>query len=104
MASKNKGYKMKRISSLLAIVALAVVTTGCAHSTRVGMGQAVVAYHVEAHEWETPSFTADLQSNPMTSELNTGLITLGSEIGTVDQPEWFSLNVVVEPPVSEQPE
>lgn len=89
---------MRKLTGLLALITI-VVSAGCAHSAGFSAGKVNAGYWAQAHIWEEPHFTADLESNPVKSELGMGFVTMGSEAGFDDHPEgkWLSLNVSVGP-------
>ena len=89
---------MKKVG-LLAVVALVAVTTGCAHRAGFSAWQVSASYNTRAHAWEEPHFTADLESNPVKSELGLGFVTVGSQAGCAEHPEgkWLTLDASVGP-------
>lgn len=90
---------MKKLTGLLALLAMAVVATGCATSAGISAWKANADGYARAHAWEEPHFTADLESNPVKSELGMGFVTVGSQAGFGDHPDgkWVSLNASVGP-------
>ena len=90
---------MKKLTGLLALLAMIVVASGCAHSLGFSAGKVNAGYYTRAHAWETPHFTSDLKSNPVSSELGMGLVTVGSQAGFSDHPDgkWASFGTSIEP-------
>jgi hypothetical protein len=90
---------MRKLVAVLGIVALLFVATGCAHSAAFSAGKANAGYYTRAHAWEEPHFTADLESNPVKSELGMGFVTVGSHAGWGDHPEgkWVSIGADLGP-------
>jgi hypothetical protein len=97
----KKGNIMKKLG-ILALVAFALIATGCAHSLVFNAGQVSAGYYTKAHEWKTPAFTSDLESNPVKSELVLGMVTVGSHAGLGPQEKWVSLGVGVGPLETEE--
>jgi len=88
---------MKRSVAILALFAILFVATGCAHSTEFNVLGVSAGVNSRAHAWEEPHFTADLESNPVSSELGLGFITVGSNAGIVDNGQWVSVHCTVGP-------
>jgi len=90
---------MKKMIGLLASLVMVIVMTGCAHSAGSSVGAINTGYHTRAHAWEKPSLTGDLKSNPVTSELGMGFVTVGSQAGFGDHPtgKWVSLDISIGP-------
>lgn len=83
---------MKRLIGLSLAVML-VLTTGCAFTAGSNAGPAHSGFYTKAHDWKTPGFTADLESNPVSSELTLGYISMGSHLGWSAQDKWVALTV-----------
>ena len=92
----QKGTKMKKLASI-GFVAVVLFVVGCAHSTGFNVWQVEAGVNSRAHTWEEPHFTADLTSNPVSSELGLGFVTVGSHAGFTPQDNWVSLNCTVGP-------
>ena len=90
---------MKKTMQALTMVALVIAITGCATNLGFSAGPANAGVHARVHGWETPNFKADLNSNPVSSELGLGFVTVGSHAGLGDHPtgQWVSLGVTVGP-------
>lgn len=90
---------MKKMTGLLALLAMMIVATGCASTGGFSAGKINAGYHARVHAWEKPHLTADLSGNPVKSELGTGFVTVGSHAGLDDHPDgkWLSLDVSVGP-------
>ena len=90
---------MKKVTGLLALLAMTIVATGCAASAGFSAGMANTGVWTRTHTWEEPHLTADLESNPVKSELGMGFVTVGSHAGLNDHPdgEWVSLDVSIGP-------
>lgn len=88
---------MKKLTGLLAL--LAVALTGCAHSAGFSAGKVNAGYHTRGHAWEELHFTSDLESNPVTSELGLGFVTVGSQAGYGENADgrWVSFDAAVGP-------
>ena len=89
---------MKKLTGILALLVI-VVSTGCATSGGFSAGMISAGAYTRAHAWEEPHFTADLESNPVESELGMGFVTVGSHAGLGDHPDgtWVSFNATVGP-------
>ena len=90
---------MKRLIGFLVLTGMIVAVSGCAHGFGLSAGKASAGYYTEAHAWKAPSFTADLEANPATSELVVGFVTVGSYAGWGDHPEgkWVSIDCSLGP-------
>lgn len=90
---------MKKMAGLLALLAVMIVATGCAHSGGFSASKINAGYHARVHAWEKPHLTADLNGNPVKSELGTGFVTVGSYAGFGDNPDgkWLSLDASIGP-------
>ncbi len=89
----------KLVGSLAVMAVMAVMATGCAHSAGFSVGQVSASYNTRAHAWEEPHFTADLESNPVKSELGMGFVTVGSQAGFAEHLEgdWLTFDASVGP-------
>ncbi len=96
---KKKGKIMRKLMGLLGLMAIITVATGCAHTAGFSAGKINAGYHARVHAWEEPHFTADLESNPVKSELGMGFVTVGSQAGFAEQPDgkWLTLDASVGP-------
>lgn len=94
----GKDVVMRKLTGLLALLAI-VATIGCVQSTRVSAWNVNAGYDARAHAWEELHFTADLEGNPVKSELGLGFVTLRSHAGTGENPsgKWVSLNASIGP-------
>lgn len=87
---------------VVGLVALGLlVVVGCAHSTGMQILKVNTGVTSSVHPWEEPHFTADLTSNPASSELGLGFVTVGSHLGCADQDKWIDASFVVGPAVPE---
>ncbi len=95
---------MKNLTGILALLAMAVVVTGCVSSTGFSAGKISAGVNSRAHVWETPHFTADLESNPVHSELGMGFVTVGSQAGFGDHPDgkWLSFHSSTGPEIQSE--
>jgi hypothetical protein len=86
---------MKRITALLALVAMVFVTTGCAASAVVSASKLNVGVNTRAHALEEPHFT----TGPGEVEIGLGVVTVGGKVGLGDHPDgqWVSAGVAVGP-------
>lgn len=94
---------MRKLTGIFALLAMVVMASGCATSVGSSVGMANTGVSSRAHTWEEPHFTADLESNPVKSELGMGFVTVGSHAGLTAHSEgkWASLNASIGPDGSE---
>lgn len=90
---------MKKVIGLLALLVTMIIMSGCAHSGGFSVGKINAGYSARVHAWEKPHFTADLNGNPVKSELGTGFVTVASHAGLGDHPDgkWLSLDGSIGP-------
>lgn len=96
---------MRKITGILALMVIMVMVTGCATSAGISAWKANAGGHARVHCWEEPHFTADLESNPVQSELGTGFVTVGSHAGWSDsEGKWVTFGLDVGPDKAPPPD
>jgi len=90
---------MKRSIAFLVLVVIGVFSVGCASTGGASVGMANASFHSSAHGYDGFKFESSLDTNPATSELTLGFVTVGSSVGLNNHPsgKWFSSNFDVGP-------
>lgn len=88
----------KKVVAMLGVV-VSLFALGCSSGARSSVWKANSSANGNTHGWETPAFTSDLDNNPISSEVNLGLVTLRSSAGWASHPtrQWVSLGGEVGP-------
>ena len=88
---------MKRSIAVLALFAVLFVSTGCSHNSGFSVLGVSAGVNSHVHAWEAPHLTVDLKSNPISSELGMGFVTVGSNAGLMTGDDWLSFSCKVGP-------
>lgn len=86
---------MKKLTGIFALLAVALLATGCAGTAKANIWKAAAAASARVHELETPYITADFESNPIRVQAGLGVVTIGAEAGIGDNDDLVSADLKV---------